>query len=95
MRYTPKKVDANQHLIVASLRKIGCSVVDTSRIGQGFPDLIVGFRGITILMEVKNEGGKNRLTRQQEDFISKWNGSSVHVVRSEEQAVEVVNSYGV
>jgi hypothetical protein len=39
------KVDINQKEIVAYLRKIGASVAVMSAVGQGFPDLVVGWRG--------------------------------------------------
>lgn len=35
------KVDRNQGTIVAALRRVGCRVAITSRLGAGFPDLVV------------------------------------------------------
>ena len=67
-----KKTDANQQDIVDDLRKLGCTVVDLSSVGQGCPDLLVGIRGFTILMEVKNERGRNKLTPQQERWIERF-----------------------
>lgn len=52
--------DANHAKIRDGLRAVGCSVDDTADLGGGFPDLVVGFRGITYLLEVKRPGGKVR-----------------------------------
>ena len=41
------KVDTSQAPIIAMLRANGMSVKDCSAVGQGFPDLVVGFRGGT------------------------------------------------
>ena len=35
------KVDANQTEIVRQLRLLGCSVVSTANISNGFPDIVV------------------------------------------------------
>jgi hypothetical protein len=35
-----------------------------------------------------SEGGRDRLTKEQVDFIARWPGT-VHVVRSPEEAVRV------
>jgi len=53
-----KRTDANQKVIVAALRAAGATVFDLSRVGGGCPDIAVGFRGKTYLMEIKSEGGK-------------------------------------
>ena len=89
-----RKVDGNHSDTVDALRKIGCSVIDLSRVGGGCPDLMVGYRGCTILMEVKNVRGRNKIEDSQRDWIATWRGDPVHVVRSPEQAVEVAGSYG-
>jgi len=45
--------DANQKPIEEALASVGASFIDTSILGGGMPDLIVGWRGVTVLMEVK------------------------------------------
>lgn len=91
------KIDANQPDIVAALRKIGAQVVPTHTVGQGFPDLVVGFRGRTVLMEVK-DGSKppsaRKLTPDQEVFHRAWTGEIV-VIESIQQAIEVLTGTGV
>lgn len=87
MRYAAK-IDDNQTEIVKALRKLGCSVVLLHRAGKGIPDLLVGFRGRTILMEVKTKNGK--LNHKQQNFRDEWRGDPVHVVRSPGEAIKAV-----
>lgn len=86
------KVDDNQAEIVAALRKIGASVQPLHAVGQGCPDLLVGWRGITSLLEVK-DGKKppsaRKLTPDQEKWHAAWMGQ-VTVVETVEQAILAV-----
>ena len=73
-----KKIDANQNEVVAALRKIpGCSVAITSMVGQGFPDLVVGYKYRNYLIELK-DGKKppsaRKLTPDEQKFFSTWQG---------------------
>lgn len=52
------RTDANQSLIVSGLRSGGAFVVVLSAVGRGVPDLLVGFRGRWILLELK-DGAKS------------------------------------
>jgi hypothetical protein len=63
------KVDINQNEIVKLLRQIpGVSVHITSRLGDGFPDLVVGYmKKITLLVELKRPG-KIKLTDKETEF---------------------------
>jgi hypothetical protein len=67
-----KKVDTNQNEIVQALRQVGASVDVTSGMGEGFPDLVAGFRGQSFLLEVKYR--KGRLTKPQEIWHRNWKG---------------------
>jgi hypothetical protein len=84
------KVDANQSLLVDALRAIGCSVQPLHTVGKGCPDLLVGFRGQTLLMEVK-DGSKppsaRELTPDQKAWHKAWRGSPVWVVTDVTEAV--------
>ena len=82
------RVDANQPAIVAALRDIGASVQHLHMVGDGCPDLLVGFRGRTYLMEVKATP-KSRLTPDERAWHENWRGT-VYVVTSPEQAIEIV-----
>lgn len=91
MRYAAK-VDDNQPSIVSDLRKLGVSVQPLHTVGKGVPDLLCGFRGKNILIEVK-DGAKmpsqQKLTKDQKDWHSAWRGQ-VAVVNSTEQALELL-----
>ncbi len=81
----PKRRDANQPKIVQVLRKLGASVVITSDVGHGFPDLVVGYGGVTYLVEVKNQ---STLRRSQRTFREQWRGGEIVLLRSPEEAVQ-------
>jgi hypothetical protein len=87
------KTDRNQIEIVDALRQIGASVQSLAATGKGCPDLLVGYRGINYLMEIK-DGDKvpsaRKLTIDQEHWHSLWRGS-VHVVNSTNQALKILN----
>lgn len=76
--------DANQSEIVAALREAGRSVQVLSAVGNGCPDLLVGWGGRLLLMEVKTADGK--LTRAQERWMRSWKGP-VAIVRSVTEAL--------
>ena len=86
------KIDANQNEIVEALRKSGCTVQVLSSVGKGCPDILVGRCGHNYLLEIK-DGNKpksaQKLTSDQIDWHSKWNGS-VYVVNSIELAFTAV-----
>lgn len=75
----PRRVDANQREIVRSLRLAGASVHILSEVGDGCPDILVGWRGKNYLLEIKTDSGK--LTKDQEDWHREWRGE-VSIVRS-------------
>jgi hypothetical protein len=52
--------DSTHATIRDGLRRLGCTVHDTADLGGDFPDLVVGHRGLTYLLEVKRPGGKLR-----------------------------------
>lgn len=81
------KSDANQPKIVAALRQAGASVQDLHRVGKDCPDLLVGFRGINFIIEIKVLGGK--LTPGQALWHMKWNGS-VSIAWSIEDALRII-----
>lgn len=93
MRYYSAKTDANQTEIVEALRAIGAMVYPTHRLGGGFPDLLVGWKGRLLLLEVK-DGSKppsaRLLTDKEQGFHAAWTGYPVIVVESAEQAIAVV-----
>ena len=88
MRYA-NRIDANQNEIVETLRKEGAYVRIISQ-GNGIPDLLVGFKGKTFLMEVK-DGDKapsaQKLTTAEKKFFDEWTGGKLVIVNSKEQAI--------
>ena len=81
--------DANHQEIKDAFTALGCSVADTADVGNGFPDLVVGIAGVTMLVEVKTKYGIH--TPEQERFFSEWRGSH-YTVRSRDQAIDLVQS---
>jgi len=78
-----KKVDSNHSMVVKTLRDLGCSVFDTSRVAGGFPDLVVSRKGIsgkshTVLVEVK-ANAKSKYTPAQQAFLLNWQGTVVRI----------------
>ena len=92
-----RRVDANQKEIVKALIAIGCTVADTSRAGEGFPDLVVGYRKVNYMIEVKDGekvASRKQLTPAQVKFHADWKGQIV-VVESVEQAINAVSGFSV
>jgi hypothetical protein len=87
-----KRVDANQSDIVARLREVGASVTPTHEIGRGFPDLAIGFRGVTYLAEVKDGSkpkSRRRLTPDEAEWHSTWRGQ-VAIVETVDDALKLI-----
>jgi hypothetical protein len=81
------RTDAVHAEIVKALRKVGCQVLDLSRVGEGCPDLLVRRRnGEPALIEVKTPRG--RLTPDQQRFIADW--PETIVARSVDDALAAV-----
>lgn len=83
-----KRVDEIQADIVDALREVGASVFLLHEVGRGCPDLLVGHRGQTYLLEVKSARG--RLGPRQREWAERWRGHPVCVVRSVDEALEAV-----
>lgn len=81
-------VDKNHPEIVRKLRMIGASVQSTASVGGGFPDIVVGWRGLNYLFEIKD--GKNKTQANQDEFHAAWRGS-IHVVYSFDEILKILN----
>lgn len=68
------KVDANQPEIVKALEAVGACVQSLAAVGQGVPDLLVGIRGETFLIEIK-DGAKVKSARQLTDAQIEWHAA--------------------
>lgn len=88
-----RRVDGNHRAIVKALREVpGCSVVDTSAVGNGFGDLLVGLAGRNYMLEVKDPSqppSRRKLRASQILFRSQWTGHYA-VVETPEQALHEV-----
>lgn len=88
-----KRIDANQNSIVKALRAKGATVRVVSQ-GDGLPDLLVGYKGETALLEVK-DGDKppsaRTLTTAEEKFFTEWTGGMLVIVNSVQEALDVLN----
>lgn len=84
MRYAARK-DANEKAIVSALKLAGAYVWVI-----GLPvDLLVGFKGHTFLVEVK-DGPRKRLTALQDDFFKNWPGSTLARIDGPEAALRMI-----
>lgn len=86
------RVDDNQKQVVTYLRGKGISVSVTSGMGKGFPDLVCGYKGKNILLEIK-DGNKvlsaQKLTPEQRIWHDEWVGQ-IDVVNTCETALAAV-----
>jgi cellulase/cellobiase CelA1 len=72
MRAYAHKVDTTHSAIVQAFRQAGWSVLDTSAVGSGAPDMFVAKRGVTIAVEAKT--GKKQRRDNQIVWANEWNG---------------------
>lgn len=86
------RVDKNQAEIVAALRKAGATVQPLHAVGDGCPDLAVGYRGVNYMVEVK-DGAKppsaRKLTSDQVSWHDAWRGQ-VCVVKDVTEALALL-----
>jgi hypothetical protein len=79
-RYRYGNPDQGQEEIISLVRDLPASVHVTTGVGGGYPDLTVGFQGLTVLVEVKRPDGKpsqRKLRDSQDRFLATWRGGPV------------------
>ena len=87
------KIDANQSDVVAALRKAGAVVYSLAAVGSGIPDLLIAFRGVTMLLEIKDGAkvkSKQKLTKMQIEFFRTWAGGPLATVDGPEAALRAI-----
>ena len=92
------RLDANQNVIVDAL----CAVLDVSvfslaGLAAGCPDLLVGIKGVTHLVEVKDGAkppSRRTFTPEQRQWIARWRGGPVVVLTDDATAREWVQRVG-
>ncbi len=86
------RTDGNHTAVMDALRGAAMKPVSTAALGKGFPDIAVGFRGVNVMLEVK-DGDKppsaRALSADEADFHATWPGQ-IEVVNSPEEAVLAV-----
>ena len=87
------KIDANHVQCVTALRAAGATVQSLAAVGKGVPDLLVGHRGHTFLIEVKDGAkppSKRKLTEDQRDWHAAWQGGTLATVDGPEAALRAI-----
>ena len=87
------KVDANQPEIVQALRTVGATVLHIHMVPKS-ADIVVGYRGMNYILEIKDENqppSKRRLTPDEQEFHDTWRGS-VHTVKNIGEALAVIGA---
>jgi hypothetical protein len=85
------RTDSNQAEIVKALRQIGASVTITAGLGDGFPDLAIGYQGVNHLAEVK-ASPREKLTEDERAWHTAWRGNA-WLFYDPEQAVRTIREY--
>lgn len=83
------RVDVTQKAIAQALRDVGARVEILSDVGNGIPDLLVGYRGVTYLLECKSDA-KAKLTPAQVAFFAEWRGGPAKRVNNVTEALAVI-----
>jgi len=87
--------DDNEKEIIAAMREAGAYVKQIN--DEGLFDLLVSYRGETMLIEVK-DGAKppsaRRLTDAEAKFHSEWPGSDLFIINSVEEALSLLRTCG-
>ena len=88
------RVDTTQREIVAALRAIGAIAHPITSAGgtvEGLPDLLVGYRGQTYLLEVKSPRGV--VSASQVEWAQRWRGGPLLLnVRTVDDALEAIGA---
>lgn len=90
-----RRVDGNQRSIVGGLRRLesaGVSVSVTSRLGEGFPDIVVGYQGVNYIVEIKDPAQREsdrKLTASEQSWHDSWTGQ-VAVCETLEEILELI-----
>jgi hypothetical protein len=89
------RIDANQDQIVNVLRAYGATVQSLATVGNGCPDLLVGYQGKTLLMEIKDGNkmpSKKKLNDLQTNWHANWRGGALALVDNPESAIRMIRT---
>jgi hypothetical protein len=83
--------DANERRVIDALRACGAYVKQIN--DEGLADLLVFYRGHTLILEVK-DGAKppsaRALTPAEQKFHDEWPGQNLYIVTSEHEALDIL-----
>ena len=83
--------DANERRVIDALRACGAYVKQIN--DEGLADLLVFYRGHTLILEVK-DGDKppsaRALTPAEQKFHDEWPGQNLYIVTSEHDALDIL-----
>lgn len=89
-----KKADANQKKIMQLCRQIpGVSVVTIHEVGKGLGDILLGYRKVNYLIEIKNEAkvkSAKKLTKAESEFHKNWQGQ-ICICESIDDILKLIN----
>lgn len=102
-RFFGRRRDGNHFEIVKIFEGLGCTVIDVSQIPCGF-DILVGYGGITMPVEIKDpeaenwtkrtkktRSASNLLTENEKKVHDRWTGGARLVMNADDVA-ETVNT---
>lgn len=93
MRYAAR-TDDNQAMLIATLEHCGYSVLPLHRVGGGAPDMLCGFGGQQLLVEIKSRNtryGRAGLQDHQREWADAWRGAPPIVAYEAEDVIEAFN----
>jgi len=92
MRVRARK-DANHTEIVKNFRELGASVLDTAQLGKGAPDILIGYQGHNVAIEIK-DGSKppsaRLLTTDEAKFHDEWQGW-IEIVYTVDDVIRIIS----
>ena len=89
MTYYKKRVDENQKQIIHTFIALGASVLNLSRVGEGCPDILIGYKNVSCLVEIKRNE-QSRYTDSQVKFMQNWRGGPVSRIDSVDAAIRLI-----
>lgn len=87
------RTDGTQAEIVSVLRRLGATVQSLASVGNGCPDLLVGYARANYLLEVKDGNlppSKRKLTPDEARWAETWSGDPVQLVGSAKEAAHAL-----
>lgn len=85
-------IDENQPEIVAYLEARGATVQSLAGVGRGCLDLLVGYRGVNLVVEVKNPDGRDTVEDSQKRWVANWRGQ-LSFVRTTKEAGALLDRF--